>query len=145
MGMKSKSRENGPHIIVGGLVVQIIFFGFFMTSSAVFHKRMNGDPVADSGSGFNWRRLLYALYGASALILVRSIFRLIEYAQGNDGYLVGHEWFMYIFDALLMFGTMLVFHWEHPSELSAWLKGGGIVCRGFIRFERAGGSGMMMS
>ncbi|KAE8391243.1 RTA1 like protein-domain-containing protein [Aspergillus alliaceus] len=145
MGMKSKSRENGPHIIVGGLVVQILFFGFFMISSAVFHMRMNRDPVADGGSGFNWRRLLYALYGASALILIRSIFRLIEYAQGNDGYLVSHEWFMYIFDALLMFGTMLIFHVEHPSELNAWLKGSGTVCREILRFERAGSSGMMMA
>ncbi|KAE8332915.1 RTA1 like protein-domain-containing protein [Aspergillus sergii] len=145
MGVKSKISENGPHIIVGGLVVQIIFFGFFMISSAVFHMRMNRDPVADGGAGFNWRRLLYALYGASALILIRSIFRLIEYAQGNGGYLVAHEWFMYVFDALLMFGTMLIFHVEHPSELNAWLRGSGVVCRGILRFERIGGSGMMMS
>lgn len=60
---------------------------------------------------------MLVLYASSILILVRSIFRLIEYAQGNDGYLISHEVFMYVFDAMLMFFTMVVMSIYHPSEL----------------------------
>lgn len=52
------------------------------------------------------------------------MFRLIEYAQGNDGYIVSHEVFLYLFDAVLMLATMMVFAWIHPSEVNALLKPG---------------------
>jgi hypothetical protein len=65
-----------------------------------------------------WKRHLYVLYAASALILVRSIFRVIEYIQGNAGYLLSHEAYLYIFDATLMFLVMLLFNWVHPSEVT---------------------------
>ena len=65
-----------------------------------------------------WKRHLYILYAASALILVRSIFRVIEYIQGNAGYLLSHEAYLYIFDATLMFLVMVLFNWVHPSEVT---------------------------
>jgi hypothetical protein len=65
-----------------------------------------------------WKRHLYALYGSSALILVRSLFRVIEYLQGNSGYLLRHEVFLYVFDAILMLGVMVLFNWIHPSEVT---------------------------
>ena len=145
MGMKSKMAENGPNIIIGGLVIQVLFFGFFMISSAVFHMRMHRDPTPYSLSiPLRWSEIIYVLYAASLLILVRSIFRLIEYAQGNDGYLISHEVFLYIFDALLMFATMLVFHVVHPSELNVWLKGKGMYTRG-IKVQKFVGSGEVFS
>ena len=45
------------------------------------------------------------LYVASGLIFVRSLFRLIEYIEGNDGVLLSSEVYLYIFDALLMLGV----------------------------------------
>jgi hypothetical protein len=56
-----------------------------------------------------WRRHLYVLYVTSALILIRSIFRVVEYLQGNDGYLISHEVFIYTMDALLMAIVMAIF------------------------------------
>ncbi|KAI9038220.1 RTA1 domain-containing protein [Aspergillus affinis] len=145
MGMKSKMAQNGPNIIIGGLVIQVLFFGFFMISSAVFHVRMHRDPTPYSLSiPLRWTEIIYVLYAASLLILVRSIFRLIEYAQGNDGYLISHEVFLYIFDALLMFATMLVFHVVHPSELNVWLQGKGVYTRG-IKVQKFAGSGETFS
>lgn len=38
-----------------------------------------------------WATLLWILYAASVLILVRSVFRLIEYGGGRDGYLMRKE------------------------------------------------------
>jgi hypothetical protein len=34
---------------------------------------------------------------------------LVEYIQGNDGYLISHEAFLYGFDAALMFLNMVIF------------------------------------
>lgn len=54
--------------------------------------------------------------------MVRSIFRLAEYLQGNNGYLLHHEAFLYVFDALLMFITMVIFNIVHPQEVERHLK-----------------------
>ena len=119
----------GENIIIGGLVVQILFFSFFIAVAITFHLRMHKVPtskVLHNGIASRiWKKHLYALYGGSLLILVRSAFRLIEYAQGNDGYLISHEVFLYIFDAVLMFATMAIFDVIHPSEVNALLKEGG--------------------
>ncbi|KAI8719992.1 hypothetical protein NCS52_00443200 [Fusarium sp. LHS14.1] len=74
-------------------------------------------------------RYLLVLYIVAGLIMVRSLFRLIEYAQGNSGYLISHEAYLYIFDSVLMFLTMILFAWEHPSQLNAKLQGGGTAVR----------------
>ena len=65
-----------------------------------------------------WKRHLYILYATSALILIRSIFRIIEYIQGNSGYLLSHEVYLYVFDAVLMFMVMVLFNWIHPSQVT---------------------------
>ncbi|KAJ5274036.1 RTA1 like protein [Penicillium angulare] len=54
------------------------------------------------------------------MILIRSIYRVIEYAQGNSGYVISHEVFIYVFDATMMFLVMIVMNDFHPSVV---LKG----------------------
>ena len=72
---------------------------------------------ASAGEHVDWQKHLYALYVASMLILVRSIFRVIEYVQGNNGYLLKKEVFLYIFDAVLMFLCMVWLNIVHPGEI----------------------------
>lgn len=116
--------ETGENIIIGGLVVQLLFFGCFVITSATFHVRISRRPTRKIlDDSLPWERQLYALYATSGLILVRSVFRLIEYAQGNDGYLISHEVFLYIFDSVLMLATMIILTWIHPSEITAHLRG----------------------
>jgi hypothetical protein len=117
--------HTGEKIIIAGLVVQLLFFGFFIITGVIFHARLVQQPTAKVYSqSLPWERQLYSLYIASLLILVRCIFRLIEYAQGNDGYLISHEVFLYVFDAVLMFATMVWMAWVHPSEITALLSKG---------------------
>ncbi|KAF9693213.1 hypothetical protein EKO04_008781 [Ascochyta lentis] len=142
--------ELGEKIIIGGLFVQLLFFALFVFVAGDFHRRMVKDlpvkkqytPAAlfrkariDSSNSpsiteilredvheLPWKRHLYVLYAASALILIRSIFRIIEYIQGNSGYLLSHEVFLYIFDAVLMFLVMILFNWVHPSQVTDLYK-----------------------
>lgn len=107
-------------------VVQIVFFGMFVVVASVFNQRMRKQPTQRVAAGdLPWQRHLFALYGGSILILIRSIFRLVEYTQGNGGYLISHEVFLYVFDGVLMFLMMCLFAWYHPSEINALLKGTG--------------------
>ena len=42
------------------------------------------------------------LYVVSLMIAGRNVFRAAEYAMGSDGYLLTHEWTLYVFDAAQM-------------------------------------------
>ena len=113
----------GSHIIVIGLFVQLAFFGFFMVIAVCFHRRLVLVPTIQSHSSFPWKKYMWTLYGASTLIMVRSVFRVVEYLQGSDGALLHHEAYLYILDALLMFAVMVVFNVIHPSGVVGGVKG----------------------
>lgn len=116
---KTQSDVNlGENIITVGLGIQIFFFGLFVTVASIFHYRIKAIPSLRSKQlSVPWESYLYVLYIASGLILVRSVFRIIEYAMGSDGVLLKHEYFLYIFDAMLMFVTMVVLNVCHPSRI----------------------------
>ena len=86
-GMQAASKPSlGQTLIMAGLGVQVAFFAFFMVTAVMFQIRARrAVPDVVAGTNINWVRLVYVLYGASVLILVRSVFRLIEYGGGNDG------------------------------------------------------------
>ncbi|KAL5042088.1 hypothetical protein BDW71DRAFT_200876 [Aspergillus fruticulosus] len=99
-------QEQGENIIIFGLIVQIIFFGFFVLVPT----------TASLNTLLNWQRYLWVLYVASMLIMVRCVYRVIEYIQGQEGPLMGHEAYSYVFDALLMFLVVVLFAILHPSQ-----------------------------
>ena len=134
---KDSTTKVGAYVVVGGLALQLIFFGLFILVAVVFNRRIVRTPTSLSQDpGMPFFKHLYALYAASALIMVRSIFRMVEYVQGNDGFLLGHEYFLYVFDAALMFGVMVVLNVVHPSEVKAMLRGGKAFMNGFQMVEK---------
>jgi len=66
------------------------------------------------------------LYFASLFIMVRSIFRVAEYVQGDNGYLLQHEYWLYIFDAALMAMVMIAYNVVHPNEVKRLYYDGGV-------------------
>ena len=107
-------------IVIIGLVIQIVMFGLFCVLSVIFHRRMRSQSTTQLYSTTaSWESGLYMLYAVSLLIMVRSIFRVIEYAQGQTGYSLSHEWTLYIFDSLLMFAVTVIFAWRFPSRFDA--------------------------
>ena len=110
--------NSGEKVIIAGLWVQIVIFGFFVVVSVLFNVRLARAPTIPSARGdVPWKRHLAMLYVASGLILVRSVFRVVEYLQGNKGYLISHEIFLYIFDAVLMAGVMAIFAIWYVGDL----------------------------
>ena len=118
----ANKQQLGEHLIIGGLFVQLIFFGFFMLVSVIFWRRYHKGEVVDKAvvgttPGGRWRSLMKVLFASSFLILVRSIFRVIEYLGGYDGYLLQTEVFLYVFDSALMLIVMAMFNWCFPGNV----------------------------
>ncbi|KAG5799169.1 hypothetical protein H9Q69_001801 [Fusarium xylarioides] len=116
-GADSKSaKDRGQMIIIIGLFIQLIFFGMFIFVTVIFHRRIHKNPtVASLKIRAPWKRLLIVLYISSGLIMIRSIFRVIEYIKGEDGELMAKEAYIYIFDGTLMLLVSLLFNFFHPS------------------------------
>lgn len=126
MALSSKNPSNatnGNNLIIGGLFIQVLFFGLFVIVAVIFHWRLAGSPTSRSTfPEIKWRKWLALLYVTSALIMVRSVFRVVEYLQGHDGALLRKEVWLYLFDATLMVGVMGVMGWWHPGEVGACLR-----------------------
>ncbi|KAK0644835.1 Protein RTA1 [Lasiodiplodia hormozganensis] len=119
------AMHTGEKIVIFGLFVQLLFFGFFMFVSTLFYMRMQKEPTGRSmDPNIEWRKHFFVLMAASLFVFVRSVFRVIEYISGNNGYLLKHEVFLYIFDACLMLAVMVLFNIAHPSEITEKLGGG---------------------
>ena len=124
--------DTGNNVIIGGLVLQLIWFGIFVVVAAVFHIRMRSIPTVRSQQPeCRWQVYLQTLYVASCLIIIRNLFRVIEYAQGHDGYLLQNEAFIYVFDALPMLVVVSWLHWRHPGEIGLLLRGEKAFKNGF--------------
>ncbi|KAH6658146.1 RTA1 like protein-domain-containing protein [Truncatella angustata] len=113
----SSERDQAQWIIIVALLVQIAFFGFFLVVAGIFHRRIMKNPTTRSFSITQpWRQCLLVLYCAGIFIMVRSVFRVLEYSMGKDGELQSKEIYLYIFDATLMIIVSIGFNIFHPSR-----------------------------
>ncbi|KAL6801536.1 RTA1 like domain-containing protein [Trichoderma sp. SZMC 28012] len=124
--------DTGNNVIIGGLVLQLIWFAIFVVVAGVFHYRMRSIPTARAQQPENrWQVYLQTLYVSAILIIIRNLFRVIEYVEGNGGYLLSRETFIYIFDALPMLVIVLWLHWRHPGEIGLLMRGEKAFKNGF--------------
>ncbi|KAF3047758.1 hypothetical protein E8E12_011616 [Didymella heteroderae] len=112
------SQDLGNNVILIGLGIQVAFFAFFIVVTIVFHLRIARNPTTKSlTTATPWSKFIWILYLASVLIMVRSVFRMAEYAQGNNGSLLQKEAYVYVLDATLMFVVAAVFAVYHPGDV----------------------------
>ncbi|KFA49822.1 hypothetical protein S40293_09319 [Stachybotrys chartarum IBT 40293] len=120
----------GVYIIISGLALQVLAFGLFLTVFSRFHYLALRNEVDNSPWGWKW--IVPTIYISSILIMasrhlarlegssaknkqIRCIFRVIEFAEGIDGYIYSHEWMFWVFEALAMLIAIGVFCLFHPS------------------------------
>jgi hypothetical protein len=96
----------GNDIILAGLVLQVVIFFGYVATTTIFHLRLRQSPV--KSAKLDTDHSLVILYGASLLITLRNVYRILEYALGQKGYLVKHEWALYAFDAAPMILVMII-------------------------------------
>jgi len=123
MMVTGKNAKLGEGIVIAGFLIQIIMFGLFAATAVLFRKRITQSPTPESCNGaVPWQQSMRMLFIVSALIMVRSIFRMFEYAMGSQGYLLENEWPLYIFDSVLMFAVMVVYYLWYPTWITSAKK-----------------------
>ncbi|KAL9060036.1 MAG: hypothetical protein Q9162_000886 [Coniocarpon cinnabarinum] len=121
-------KQTTSNTLAFGLVVQaaiIILFLAVCTIFAVKGKRWNALTIwkVEPNVRSQWQRLLYAIIAANALILLRTIFNMIEtFALAKtsqddvSAYLLNHEWTYCVFDAIPMLASVILLLVFHPGQ-----------------------------
>ncbi len=107
-------------ILLVGLGLQLLFFGFFPIIVIVFDRRMSSSLMRYTIPLYgkhNWRNLLLLLLAAAVLIIARCVYRVAEFSAGCNGYLMTHEYFMVIGDTAPMFLVQTMVHLVHAGDV----------------------------
>lgn len=123
-------KKNSMYYISGGLIFQLLAFVVFMGLVAKLHRHLQLQPTdVAQERRIHWRRVVWALYASSALVLVRNLVRVVEFLQGSDGEVISNEVYLYVFDAVPMTIVVLVLAACHPG----WLfRAARKVCEGAV-------------
>ncbi|OJJ42448.1 hypothetical protein ASPZODRAFT_137259 [Penicilliopsis zonata CBS 506.65] len=124
--------EHGKHIAQAGVVIQLLAFGLFAVAAIRFNftsrpyaqtllERYAADAdektilIDGKRRRKHWQALLRVVNVTSVLILVRTVYRLVQFSEGKTGYINLHEWTMYVFDAAVVYPCVILFIWWHPA------------------------------
>ncbi len=106
-GLSASGNELGSKIILCGLFVQIITFSIFMILETRYVFMMTKNPTDTAiemryhpNKLNNWHHLNWIMIVSCILIMIRSIYKVIEYIQGNTGYFMRYEAYTFIFDCI---------------------------------------------
>ncbi|KAJ7495222.1 RTA1 like protein-domain-containing protein [Mycena latifolia] len=120
----------GAKISMFGLSLQLLSFAIFTALLLNFGWRLytefpeawhspsrnrplrflSWDPVDD------WRVLYFTVCVTCIGILIRSVFRIIEFAGGYTGFVATHETYFYVFDALPLWISMTLYCFVWPPR-----------------------------
>jgi len=123
----------GSHIFLAGLALQLASFAFFsvvyLRYLFLVYTREKQVWTRDSGLVWynDWRALAFALIVGCIGILIRSVYRTIEIAQGFHGHLATVEGFFYGLDTLPLFLAISIFVPFWPGRFIPNEKNGGVV------------------
>ena len=118
-GSDSDKAKLGENILLAGLAVNLASFAIFCFQIFYFDYRTRKVPPPIAGGGLftkGWRQFLYIIYISSFLVLIRQIYRVIEFAQGFTGYLAVHEVYFYVFDSIPIFLSATIYAICFPAN-----------------------------
>ncbi|RYP73561.1 hypothetical protein DL770_007751 [Monosporascus sp. CRB-9-2] len=103
-------------ILIAGLVTQLVALSVFIATCWQVHRRLMRDPPS-LVAAISWQRYFWVIEAMTVLMIVRGVVRALEYLQGEHGFVISHEIFIYLFDAGPMFLVMLALLVWHPGWL----------------------------
>ncbi|KAH9057048.1 RTA1-domain-containing protein [Lactarius deliciosus] len=119
----SASQVNlGSNIALGGTVFQLVAIAVYCSCAAEFLTRYAYDrPIRSAGEanrgvmGRPLKRMLYAMSIMTAFIVVRTIYRVIEFVDGWNGKVNTTQWYFVVFDGIMISLAMLTLNAFHPG------------------------------
>ncbi|TFK45804.1 RTA1-domain-containing protein [Heliocybe sulcata] len=119
-GLSATSNANmtklGTKLAIVGLVAQGVSYAFFLFVVMTTHRRYISSHSAHARYHEVWWNVMWLLYFSSVPIMIRSIYRIAEFAQGSSGYLVTHEIFFYGLDGLPLLIAVLCYAVRWPGQ-----------------------------
>lgn len=121
---KSSQAETGKVLILAAIGVQICLIFTFYCLVGIFHWRCNKNDVRAKPIP----TLPFVMYASMSLILIRSIFRMVQHA-GNSNVdianpeglkslspLLRYEWYVYVFEGVTMLANSLLWNVWHAGR-----------------------------
>jgi hypothetical protein len=124
---KESTQRIGSSLTIAAVTLQLVVILVFFCMAAVFHRRCTKAQIRAK----NVYTLLTTLYLSMTLILVRSIYRMIEHTGPHKieinnldslwklSPLLRYEVFFYVFEASLMLVNSLLWNVWHPGRFMA--------------------------
>ncbi|KAJ7456164.1 RTA1 like protein-domain-containing protein [Mycena latifolia] len=130
IGNKARAPPSRPAITMIGLSLQLASFALFTLLTLVFGWRVctrfpsawrpqpGGKPFTVLGTQpiGDWRILFWTVCLTCIGILIRSVFRIAEFAGGYNGFLATHEGYFYGFDSLPLWIAMSLYCFVWPTR-----------------------------
>ncbi|KAJ5740586.1 hypothetical protein N7493_000458 [Penicillium malachiteum] len=109
----------GKKVVLAGLIFSLIIFALFVLIATKFHRRAlrSPPPLLLLYTDLKWTRYMWALYVACFAIMIRNLVRTIQFGASRTAAVNTSEVYIYVFDAFMMFLSMLVFMVYHPGRL----------------------------
>ncbi|CAI4211679.1 unnamed protein product [Parascedosporium putredinis] len=125
--LKQSTMDVGHILIKTALLMQLAVAACFLVLAGTFHRRCRANGIRDP----RVQQPLCTLYASMALIVVRTIYRVVEYfgvaslRYADPDFdpttmtpLIRYEWWFYVFEASLMLINLVMMNVRHPRK---WL------------------------
>ncbi|CAJ2508818.1 Uu.00g138440.m01.CDS01 [Anthostomella pinea] len=125
--LPKEMQETGRSLLQAALIIQLVVVSLFLLLASAFHVRCRRNGV--NHDKFN--QALITLYMSEVIILVRCIYRTVEYFgisradfdsptfdSASVSPVIRYEWFFYVFEATLMLCNSVLLNVRHPRR---WL------------------------
>ncbi|KAG5357400.1 hypothetical protein CJU90_6234 [Yarrowia sp. C11] len=125
----NKSTDDGTHVMVAGMAFQVFTMSVFFVMTTDFlwrvHKGKRNPNVVDTRANdpeivairespkMKW--FVIATYVAFAFIFARSVYRVVELAEGWYGNLLQHEAYLLVLDGLMMLIAITILTVFYPG------------------------------
>ncbi|KAF2150327.1 hypothetical protein K461DRAFT_322791 [Myriangium duriaei CBS 260.36] len=123
IGAKTSKQQDPAivnRILIAGLAAQSISFILFLTVLILLVIKLSGIARRNSHAKILWRErriTCLAVIVASVLVLVRTVFRLVESAQGVFGFLSSHEHFFIALEMTPILAAVALLILKHPGRI----------------------------
>ncbi|KAJ5713903.1 uncharacterized protein N7483_011084 [Penicillium malachiteum] len=109
----------GKKVVLAGLIFSLIIFALFVFIATKFHRQAlkTPPPLLLLYPNLKWTQYMWALYVACFAIMIRNLVRTIQFGASRTAAVNTSEAYIYVFDAFMMFFSMLVLIVYHPGRL----------------------------
>ncbi|ETN47152.1 uncharacterized protein HMPREF1541_01343 [Cyphellophora europaea CBS 101466] len=111
---EGNQKDIGEGVLIGGLTLQLLTFTVYLIFMFKLVHRVHALP--ETSFPADVRKVLTGVWIAATFVQIRTVFRLVEFAWGIEGYLFSNEWCLYVFESVPMFVALLALAWFHPVK-----------------------------